>query len=240
MAIKGDLRLFHPIEVFQIIKSNKETGVLLVASPKMLVGVYFVDGDIAYAGKAKKMYDFFAKSKFSNFLKAVKEREGQGLNREDELWQEVIKTLLELMHLNKGIFTFEEASFFLGDNASPILIPTEMLIMEATRQLRDWDVVGKKISSLELVFAKKAGWEEGVRRAELRPEEEEVLEAVNGERNVEQIVKHTGLSSEDVTKILFGLLCSGVIGRAPKKPPKKKRWITRTLLRKIVDKIKGI
>ncbi len=240
MAIKGDLRLFHPIEVFQIIKANRETGVLLVASPKMLVGVYFVDGDIAYAGKAKKMYDFFAKSKFSNFLKELRERESRKVDKEDELWQGVITTLLELMSLSKGVFTFEEASFFLGEDPSPVLIPTEMLIMEASRQLNDWDVVGKKISSMELIFSKKRGWEEAAARAELRPDEEEVLEAVDGERSVEQIMKYTGFPSKEVTRILFGLLCAGIIGRAPKKPPEKKRWITRTLLRKIVDKIRGI
>lgn len=240
MAIKGDLRLFHPIEVFQLIKSNRETGVLLVTSPSMLAGVYFVDGDVAYATKAKKMYDFFAKKKFSTFLKTLKEKEATSVNMENELWQEVIATLLDLTLLKEGMFSFEEASFFLGEGFAPMLIPTEMLIIEATRRLNDWDVVGKKISSMELIFAKKKGWEETSKRAELTPDEERVLEAIDGEKSVEAIVNQTALPSEEVTKILFGLLCAGLIGRATRKPPLKKRWLTRGLLRRLVDKIKGI
>jgi len=240
MAIKGDLRLFHPIEVLQLIKSNRETGVLLVASPTMLAGVYFVDGDVAYATKAKKMYDFFAKKKFSTFLKTLKEKEATSLNIEDELWQEIIATLLDLTLLKEGTFSFEEASFFLGEGFIPILIPTEMLIIEATRRLNDWDVIGKKISSMELIFAKKRGWEEAAKRAELTPDEKRVLEAVDGKNTVEAIVNQTDLPPEEVTKILFGLLCAGIIGRATRKPLLKKRWLTRGLLRKLVEKIKGI
>ncbi len=241
MAIKGDLRLFHPIEVFQLIKSNRETGVLLVASPSMLVGVYFVDGDVAYATKAQKMYDFFAKKNFSTFLKALRERQASGaVNMEDELWQEVIATLLDLTLLREGMFSFEEASFFLGEGFTPVLIPTEMLIIEATRRLNDWDIVGKKISSMELIFAKRRGWEAAAKRAELIPDEKKVLEAINGERSVEVIVNQTGLSPEEVTKILFGLLCAGLIGRATRRPPLKKKWLTRGLLRRLVDKIRGI
>jgi hypothetical protein len=240
MAIKGDLRLFHPIEVFQLIKSNRETGVLLVASPSMLVGVYFVDGDVAYATKAKKMYDFFAKKKFSIFLKALKEKQATGVDMEDELWQEVIAALLDLTLLKEGMFSFEEASFFLEGGFTPVLIPTEMLIIEATRRLSDWDIVGKKISSMELIFAKNREWKETSKRAELIPDEERVLEAIDGERNVAAVVNQTGLPSEEVTKILFGLLCAGFIGRATRKPPLKKRWLTRGLLRRLVDRIKGI
>jgi hypothetical protein len=130
--------------VFQLIKANYETGVLLVSSPAMLAGVYFVDGDVAFATKAKKMHDFFAKNRFSAFLKATEGKKPHGVGKTEEPWQEVVSTLLEIMGLKEGIFSFEEASFFLDEGITPTLIPSEMLIMEATIKSNDWDVVGKK------------------------------------------------------------------------------------------------
>ena len=239
MAIKGDLQLFHPIEVFQMVRSNRETGVLLISSPGVLGGVYFVEGDIVYATTAKKMYDFFSKKKFTNFLKAMKEEESKGKGN-GALWQEVIDTLLKVTSVTKGSFAFEEASFFLEDQFQPVLIPTEFVIMEATRRLDDWDVVGRKISSMQLVFERRNNWEEMAKRAELTPEEMEILEAVDGERSVEKVIEATNRPSKEVTKVLFGLLCSGIIGRARKRPKLEKRWITKGLLKRLIRKIRGI
>jgi hypothetical protein len=235
MAVKGDLQLFHPIEVFQLIKSNKETGVLLISSSGLLGGIYFVEGDVAYATTAKKMYDFFSKKKFTNFLRALKEEGSNGA-----LWHDVVTTLLNVMGLTRGTFAFEEASFFIEDNFEPVLIPSEFVIMEATRQLQDWDVVGRKISSLQLVFEKRDGWEDMAKKAELTPEEMDVLDAVDGERSVEKIIEVIGRPSKEVTKVLFGLLCAGIIGRARRRPKLEKRWITRGLLKRLIKKIRGL
>jgi hypothetical protein len=91
---------------------------------------------------------------------------------------------------------------------------------------------------MEMVFDKKPGWEDMAKKAELRPEEKKVLEGVNGNRNVEQIVSFTGLPTEEVTRTLFGLLCAGLIGRASKKLSMlKKKWVTRRLLSRLMDKI---
>ncbi len=235
MAVKGDLRLFHPIEVFQIIKSNKETGVLLISSPDLLAGVYFVDGDVVYATTAKKMYDFFSKKKFTRFLQSMK-KEGE----DGKCWQEVIDTLLKVTGLQKGSFAFEEASFFLEDGFEPVLIPSEFVIMEATRRLDDWDVVGRKISSLQLVFERRSNWEEMAKRAELTTREMDILDAVDGERSVERVIEASGMPSKEVTRVLFGLLCAGIIGRARKRPKIEKRWVTRGLLKRLIKKIRGI
>jgi len=220
--------------VFQLIKSNRETGVLLISSPDLLGGVYFVEGDIVYATTAKKMYDFFSKKKFTNFLRAMKE-EGNGA-----LWQEVIDTLLKVTKVTKGSFAFEEASFFLEEGFQPVLIPSEFVIIEATRQLDDWDVVGRKISSLQLVFERRDTWEDMAKRAELTTEEMEILEAIDGERSVEKVIEASGRPSKEVTRVLFGLLCAGIIGRARKRPKIEKRWITRGLLRRLIRRIRGI
>ena len=122
----------------------------------------------------------------------------------------------------------------------PVLIPSEFVIMEATRQLDDWDVVGRKISSLQLVFEKRDNWEEMAKRAELSSEEMEILEAIDGERSVEKVIEASGRPSKEVTRVLFGLLCAGIIGRARKRPKIEKLWITRGLLRRLIRRIRGI
>jgi len=53
-------------------------------------------------------------------------------------------------------------------------------------------------------------------------------------------VKLSGLSEETVKKVLFALLCAGVIGRAAKKPVLKKRWFSLGILRRLIDRIKGL
>jgi hypothetical protein len=156
------------------------------------------------------------------------------------LWQEVIDTLLKVTKVTKGSFAFEEASFFLEEGFQPVLIPSEFVIIEATRQLDDWDVVGRKISSLQLVFERRDTWEDMAKRAELTTEEMEILEAIDGERSVEKVIEASGRPSKEVTRVLFGLLCAGIIGRARKRPKIEKRWITRGLLRRLIRRIRGI
>ena len=156
------------------------------------------------------------------------------------LWQGVIDTLLRVIRVTKGSFAFEEASFFIDDGFNPVLIPTEFVIMEATRRLDDWDVVGRKISSLQLVFERRSDWEDMAKKAELTQEEMDILEAVNGERSVEKVIEVTGSPSKEVTRVLFGLLCAGIIGRARVRPKLKKRWITKGLLKRLIQRIRGI
>lgn len=235
MALKGSLQLFHPLEVLNLVKSNRETGVLLISAPGLLGGVYFVGGDILYASTAKKMYDFFTKKNFIKSIKALKEEGEKG-----KLWEDVVATVMKITRLTKGSFAFEEASFFLEEGFEPLRIPSEFVIMKANRELNNPEIVERKISSLQLVFEKKEGWEEAAKRAELTSEERRVLEAIDGERSVEKVIEATESPSEDVTKILFGLLCACIIGRARKRPKLEKKGLTKGLLRRLINKIRGL
>ncbi len=237
MSIRGDLNLFHPIEILQIIKTNRATGILLVKTSLRFIGIYFFDGDIVFAAVAESVEELLQKKNITSFLKEIKSS-----NREEfaRLMRDVRRAISEFTKAKDGTFTFEEVKTFIDDKVKPTVIPTETVIIEESRKINDINVLNKKISDPELVFEKKENYQNILRKAQLNVVEYKILDLVDGKNTVQRIIELSGLSEETVKRVLFALLCAGIIGRAAKKPALKKRWFTLGILRRLIDKIKGL
>ncbi len=237
MSIRGDLNLFHPIEILQIIKTNRATGILLVKTSLRFIGIYFFDGDIVFAAVAESVEELLQKKNITSFLKEIKSS-----NREEfaRLMRDVRRAISEFTKAKDGTFTFEEVKTFIDDKVKPTVIPTETVIIEESRKINDVNVLNKKISDPELVFEKKENYQNILRKAQLNVVEYKILDLVDGKNTVQRIIELSGLSEETVKRVLFALLCAGIIGRAAKKPALKKRWFTLGILRRLIDKIKGL
>ncbi len=237
MPIKGDLNLFHPIEILQIMKTNRATGILLVKTPVRYIGIYFFEGDIVFAAVADSVEELLGRKNITSFLKEVKASDREEFSR---LMREVRRAISEFVRSREGTFTFEEVKAFIDDRVKPMVIPTETVIIEETRKISDVNVFNKKISDPKLLFEKRQNYQDILRKTHPNIVEYKVLDLVDGKNTVEDIVKLSGLSEETVKKVLFALLCAGVIGRAAKKPVLKKRWFSLGILRRLIDRIKGL
>ena len=84
------------------------------------------------------------------------------------------------------------------------------LMMEAARRLDEWRVLSRKIPSLDLVpfFPERHG---NLDQVTLSPQEWVLVTRIDGERSIEEIAKILRWSAFDVSKLLFGMITSGLV-----------------------------
>ncbi len=85
------------------------------------------------------------------------------------------------------------------------------LMMEAARRLDEWRVLSRKIPSLDLVpfFPEREANRDQVT---LSPQEWVLVTRINGDRSIEEIARILRWSAFDVSKLLFGMITSGLVG----------------------------
>ncbi|HKI86322.1 MAG TPA: DUF4388 domain-containing protein [Thermoanaerobaculia bacterium] len=83
------------------------------------------------------------------------------------------------------------------------------LLMEAARRIDEWQVLSKRIPSTRLVpvFTDDSG----VTSVSLNRQEWEVLRKIDERRSIEEIAIGLGLSPFEVSKILYGMVTSGLV-----------------------------
>ncbi len=104
--------------------------------------------------------------------------------------------------------TFE---FIVGEKTEKVTInlPVNNVILEAARQIDEWNKMEDVIPSVELVvdFVE----EPDISDIELRPLEWKALSIINGERTIKEIAEELKMKTFDLAKILYGLIQSGLI-----------------------------
>ncbi len=237
MAVKGDLSEFHPVEVLQLIRENRGTGILLISYPEGYMGMYFVDGNIAFAFKSKRMYDLYTKRRVKEFVNALKNRDKEAFAK---LMGLVKSTLAEFFSTREGSFTFEEVNFFVDSDVKEFLIGTERVIFSESKKIDDESIINKKISSLDMKFQKTKECPNIVSRLQLDEEDFQILDAINGNRTVKELIEFTGLPASKVKQTLYGFLCAGMIKRAPKKFTFTSSIFSLNLIKKLINRIRGL
>ncbi len=83
------------------------------------------------------------------------------------------------------------------------------LMMEAARRLDEWRVLSRRIPSLDLVpfFSPREGHDQ----VTLSPQEWILVTHVDGERSIEEIAGILRWAAFDVSKLLFGMITSGLV-----------------------------
>ena len=108
---------------------------------------------------------------------------------------------------NQGDFKFEPAA---ASEVRTISKSNTNLLMEAARRLDEWRVLSKKIPSVEMIpeFVVQENREGQIN---LNTSEWLILSKIDGHRSVKAIGQASGLSVFDASKILYGLIATGLI-----------------------------
>src|SRR6185436_17155986 len=108
---------------------------------------------------------------------------------------------------NKGDFKFEPAP---PSEIKTISKSNTNLLMEAARRLVEWRVLQKKIPSVEMIpeFVVQESREGQIN---LNTSEWLILSKIDAHRSVKAIAQASGLSVFDASKILYGLIATGLI-----------------------------
>src|SRR5882672_4265229 len=108
---------------------------------------------------------------------------------------------------NQGDFKFEPAA---PSEVKTISKSNTNLLMEAARRLDEWRVLSKKIPSVEMIpeFVVQESREGQIN---LNTSEWLILSKIDAHRSVKAIGQASGLSVFDASKILYGLIATGLI-----------------------------
>jgi hypothetical protein len=112
---------------------------------------------------------------------------------------------------NHGEFRFEPG---VATDTRTITKNNTNLLMEAARRLDEWRVLAKKIPSTDSI-PEFAVLENREGQINLNTSEWMILSKIDGRRSIKTIATGAGLSVFDVSKILYGLITTGLIHLKP-------------------------
>jgi tetratricopeptide (TPR) repeat protein len=229
MAIKGSLKEAGLADVCQLLALGLKTGSLSVADGSRFGQIFFDRGRITYArivNRRDRLGDILVRDGLltQTQLEKVLERQarepdvriGELLVAHGHLTREVLTRYIRLQ-IEEAIyhlFTWSRGSFFFEVDARPdaadviVSINPESLLIEAARRIDEWSVIEQKIPHMDLVF-EIARERVEQSEAELTPEQQRILQHIDGSRTVQELVDRSGLTEFAVGKALFGFIQAG-------------------------------
>lgn len=236
MALKGNLHDFTITQLLNLINLARKTGTLVIESSQDTAQVAFREGKLAFAqlgredsslpavlyrnGKLTKAQYATLKQRAAN----VSDKElGVLLINAGYVTQEDIIASLKAYCIDvvkrlfawvEGVFHFENGRLPPPDKI-PVRIDLENLIIEGSRQLREWEQLQDEIPNLDMAlkFTDRPGT--NLRNVNLSVEEWRVVSYINPKNSIRQIAKATRMSDLEIRRIVYGLLQAGLVELVP-------------------------
>lgn len=274
MALKGNLRDFTITQLLNLINLAKKTGTLVINGPSDTALVSFRGGKLAYSqlGKIENGLAsvLFRSKKLTNAQhKLIKTRAAHMSDKElglllinanyitqddilASLQSEFVNNLLNLFSWIEGLFSFENNALPPDDKIT-LRINLENIIIEGSRQLREWEQLQDEIPSLEIAlkFTDKPGT--NLKNINLSVEEWRVVSYINPKNSIRQIANTTKMGDMAIRKIVYGLLQAGIVElirpEGAKPPPSAPTPITipveekeehKSLVNRIIERIRSL
>jgi hypothetical protein len=232
MALKGNLRDFSITQLLNLINLACKTGTLVIEGPTEVASVTFREGKLAYAQIGQEDNSLpavlLAAKKISpaqnTVLKSridhITDKElGLMLINAGYLSQENILGSLQQYYLGvvRRLYTWVEGFFrFDNDVLAPdgkimVRVDLENLIIEGSRQLREWEQLSEEIPSLDMAlkFTDRPGT--NIRNINLSVEEWRVVSYINPRNSIRQIARTTKMNDLEIRRVVYSLLQAGLI-----------------------------
>jgi tetratricopeptide (TPR) repeat protein len=234
MAIEGPLRELGIHDVFQLLDLSRKTGRLRVSSalrdnegtvdfrqgrvvaaairsnPHPIGQILLRAGKITEA-ELERAESMRQQSAERRRIGEILVEMGAVTPRELErmMQRQIEAVVFELLSWQEGFFSFAEGDVGAGDGSGGL--PTDSLLMEAARRIDEWTRIAHLVPSLDVVpmLADTAGDQQPM--LDLRPNEWQVLAAIDGSTDLRAIAAAVSMSDFDVARIVYGLVSTGVV-----------------------------
>ncbi|MFW5947297.1 MAG: DUF4388 domain-containing protein [Gemmatimonadota bacterium] len=239
MAIKGSLKEAGLADVCQLLAMGQKTGCLSVTDRTRFGQIYFDRGRITFASivnRRDRLGDLLVRDgalSHDGLMAAVDAQAEEPDRRLGELLLE--RGLIDTDTLTAAIerqieeaifylFTWSRGSFYFEPGKTPeggeILISAnlETLLLEGARRVDEWHVIERKVPSMDVIFELDRDRMAGA-DVELTPEQEALVDQIDGRRTVEQLAEATALSEFVAAKALYGLVQAGFAHRVGRREP---------------------
>jgi hypothetical protein len=268
MALRGNLRDFTITQLLNLINLASKTGTLIVDGPNEQAFVSFREGKLAYARigheeSALAAVLHRANKLTANQYRAIVERAGRMTDKELGLllinagyvtqedillnlqtyFTEVIRRLFTWV---EGIFRFE-ADMLAPDDRINVRMDLENIIIEGSRQLREWEQLQDEIPSLEMALKFT---DRPLTNINLSVEEWRVVKFINPKNTMKQIAAACKMNDLEIRRIVYGLLQAGlveivrpagvVVPPNPKTFPTQDKNEQKSLINKLIGRIRSM
>jgi len=263
MALRGNLRDFTVTQLLNLINLARKTGTLVIEAPSGTARVSFREGKLAYVQIGQEDNHLATVLYRANRLtagqyKAIQMR-GQFSDKELGLLlinagyisQEDILSNLQVhfTEIIRRLFTWVEGFFRFDNDALPpedrinIRLDLENLIIEGSRQLREWEQLQDEIPSLDMAlkFTDRPGT--NIRNVNLSVEEWRVVSYINPRNSIRQIAVATKLNDMEIRRIVYGLIQAGlaeVIRPEGVPPPRADTEEQKSLVNRLITRIRAM
>ncbi len=233
MALKGNLRDFTITQLLNLINLAGKTGTLVIEGPSEAARIAFRAGKLSYAQYGKEdtslAWILHRSNKISQSqYRILKERAAQMTDKElglllinaGYLSQEDILASLQNYSVDvvrrlftwvEGFFRFEPEMNFPGDGKITVKVDLENLIIEGSRQLREWEQLQEEIPSLDMAlkFTERPGTD--LKNINLNIEEWRVVSYVNPRNTLIQIARTVKMNDLEIRRVVYSLLQAGLV-----------------------------
>ena len=268
MALRGNLRDFTVTQLLNLINLARKTGTLVVDGPSEQAQVSFREGKLAYARIGKEDNGLAAvlhkaNKLNSNQYRTISERAGRMTDKELGLLlinagyvsQEDILLNLQIYFTDvirrlypwvEGLFRFEN-DLLPPDDRINVKLDLENLIIEGSRQLREWEQLQDEIPSLDLALKFT---EHPMTNINLSVEEWRVVKYIDPKNTMKQISSAAKLNDMEIRRIVYALIQAGLVEMVrpstaplqlnPKMFPTQDKQEQRTLINKLIGRIQRL
>lgn len=271
MALKGNLRDFTITQLLNLINLAQKTGTLVIEGPGSVAQVVFRAGKLGYAQIGEEdssLAGILLRNKkiSSQQYRVIRERASRMPDKElglllinaGYLTQEDVLSSLQQYFAGviRRLFTWVEGAFRFETNVLPgedkilIRLDLENLIIEGSRQMREWEQLQEEIPSLDMAlkFVDRPGT--SLRNINLSVEEWRVISYVDPRNSMHQIARATKLNELEIRRVVYSLLQAGLVeiirpgglpvGSPGRIVPKPVREEQKSLINRLIDRIRSI
>jgi hypothetical protein len=272
MALRGNLRDFTITQLLNLINLACKTGTLVVEGPSETAKISFREGKLAYAQVAQEDNSLAAvlnktKKLSAGYYKSIQQRGAHITDKElglllinaGYLSQDDILTSLQqyFTDIVQQLFTWVEGFFHFDNEMLPpddricVRLDLENLIIEGSRQMREWEQLQDEIPSLDMAlkFTDRPGT--NMRNVNLSVEEWRVVSYINPRNTMRQIANATKMNDLEIRRIVYGLLQAGLVvviraeGAQPQVPtvrvfPTEDKEEQKSLVNRLINRIRSL
>src|SRR5207237_3424290 len=109
-----------------------------------------------------------------------------------------------LLTWTSGTFNFEP-NVEPEDGAERVSVDPQSLLLDGARRVDEWSLIEKKIPSFDVVFSLDRN-RLMMNRDPLSQEQESLLPLIDGHRDINGLIRDSGLGAFEIGKALYGLL----------------------------------
>lgn len=272
MALRGNLRDFSITQLLNLINLAHKSGTLVIEGPGERAQVMFRDGKLAHAQIGMDDYDLAAilqrnRKITNNQAHIIRERTTRMSDKEVGLLlinagyltqKDIIESLQQhCADLVRRLFTWVEGMFrFESDLPAPngkipVRMDLENLIIESSRQMREWEQLQEEIPSLDMAmkFTDRPGT--NLRNINLSVEEWRVVRYVNPKNTMRQIGHACRMNDIEIRRVVYALLQAGLVEitrpglpppptMATRPLPAPKKEVQRSLVNRLINRIRSM